>query len=78
VHAALPGDKDVERGKRAPFAGQDQDVGRGALACPVAGGQPDTLAEAGRLAAAAAGKPVIEQAERDADAGSDGGSGVAG
>ena len=45
---------------------------------PAPGGQPDALAEAAWCVAAAAGEPVIEQAERDTDAGGDGGSGVAG
>ena len=71
VHAALPGDEGGKRGERVPFAGQDQDVGGGTLAGPVPGGQPDGLAAAAR-------QPVIEQAERDADAGSDGRTGVGG
>ncbi|MGB6455476.1 MAG: hypothetical protein WBH47_13425 [Streptosporangiaceae bacterium] len=62
MHAALAGDEGVERGEGAPFPGQDQDVGGGALAGPVPGGQPDVLAERGRGLAAAAGEPAIEQA----------------
>jgi hypothetical protein len=54
------------------LAGEDQDVGRGAFAVPVAGGQARPLAEVAGSAGVGAGQPVVEQAEGDADAGGDG------
>lgn len=39
MFAALPGDQCVERAEGASFAGEHQDVGRGAFAAPVPGGQ---------------------------------------
>src|SRR6266704_7131930 len=70
--AALPGDQRVERAEGASLAGEDQDVGRGPFAQPVAGWQPDALAQAGGCVRIAAGEPVVEQAEGDTDAASDG------
>ena len=50
VLAALAGDQGVEGGEGASLAGQGEDVGGGALAGPVPGGQPGQLGQVIRCA----------------------------
>jgi hypothetical protein len=68
VLAALPGDQRVERAERSPSAGEVEDVGGGAFAAPVPGGEPAVLREPCWGLGVASGKPFVEQAERDTDA----------
>ena len=76
VPAALPGDQCVEGAECSSFAGQDEDVGGGAFPEPVPGWEPGLLCEVGWCVRVLSGEPVIEQAEREADAAGDRRDGV--
>src|SRR5260370_29084746 len=65
--SALPGDQRAERAEGASFAGEDQDVGRGASAAPVPGWQVRPPAEIVGGVRVSAGQPVGEESDRDPD-----------
>src|SRR5579872_6254178 len=73
VAAAVPGDQGGEAGVGAAVAALTEDAGRGALACPVPGGQAGAGGEPGGGGGVAAGQPLVQEPEGDADAAGDGG-----
>src|SRR5947207_13799962 len=76
VPAALPGDEGVQGGEGTSLAGQGEDVGCGAFAGPVPGGQPGQPGQPFWCAGVVPGQPLVEQAQREAGAGGDGSCGI--
>ena len=74
----LPGDEGVQRAEGAAFAGQGEDVGGGAFAGPVPGGQDRPVAELCPCLLAVAAEPVVEEAQGRADAPGNGRGGAVG
>jgi hypothetical protein len=76
LEAALAEVQLVQGAEGPALTGQNEDVGGGAFAVPVPGGQPGALGQTGGSGLVPVGQPVVEQSEGDADTARDGGAGV--